>query len=190
MLAPYEEVQQRICDSVQVIHLGLEEFRTLIKGLLRQRFVSYISDDDLDDIVSDTLIWACVHIFQYNQELSSLATWLSAKAHYSALEFLRHHLHTTDIDPLADTLASEVEMRTLGVDPQNRALIDEALAKITPRRAEVIRKHYLDVLSIAAIAQELGISQAGVRSLLSRGLEDLRQIFGSQVPNHYAKEDR
>ena len=179
MLASYKEAEQRIRDAMQEIHLQLDTFRPLLKGLLRRKFGSYIGEEDLDNIVGDSLLWAATHICQYNHGLSPLPTWLSAKAHFFALEFLRRNLGDIDIEVLVDTLAAEIEIRTSGLDRLTNTALNEALAKITPRRADVIRKHYLDERSIAAIAEELDIRETSVRSLLSRGLEELRRVLRS-----------
>lgn len=177
MVAAYKEAEQRIHDAVQEIHLQLDKFRPLLRDSLARRFGYSIGEEDLTDIVSDTLLWVIEHIYRYNPELSSFPTWLNAKAHHLALEFLRRNPRGIDIEDLADTLATEIEFRSLGVERHANTALDEALSKLTSRRALVIRRHYLEERSVAAIAEELGIRETSVRSLLSRGLKELRQIL-------------
>jgi len=61
-----------------------------------------------------------------------------------------------------------------------RSEIDWALQHLSPHQRAVIVLRHLIGLSDAAIAQELGCSEATVRSHVTRGLQRMRDVLGEQ----------
>lgn len=64
------------------------------------------------------------------------------------------------------------------VDERDRVL--RALATLAPRRRAVVVLRFYEDLPEATIAALLGISVGTVKSQLSRGLEQLRPMLGTQ----------
>ncbi|GAB3922552.1 SigE family RNA polymerase sigma factor [Kribbella albertanoniae] len=66
----------------------------------------------------------------------------------------------------------------IGGPVDNRLLVIKALAQLAPgQRACVVLRYYND-LSVEETAEILGLSQGGVKSQTSRGLDRLRELLG------------
>jgi RNA polymerase sigma-70 factor (sigma-E family) len=66
----------------------------------------------------------------------------------------------------------------IGGPVDNRLLVIKALAQLAPsQRACVVLRYYND-LSVEETADVLGVSQGGVKSQTSRGLDRLRELLG------------
>lgn len=62
----------------------------------------------------------------------------------------------------------------------NAAVVSAALGVLDPARREAIEAHFLRARPLEEIARELGTTAAGVRSLVYRGLADLRERLGRE----------
>jgi RNA polymerase sigma-70 factor (sigma-E family) len=84
----------------------------------------------------------------------------------------------------AEQPMADLPERAIGTDLAEgaavRSELDWALQHLSPhQRAVIVLRHYVG-LTDAAIAQELGCSQATVRSHVSRGLQRMRDVLGDQ----------
>jgi RNA polymerase sigma-70 factor (sigma-E family) len=76
-------------------------------------------------------------------------------------------------------VAEPPELTATREDSDLRLTLVAALRKLPPRSRAVVVLRYVDDHSIESVAQALGISPAAVKSLNSRGLEQLRGLLGS-----------
>jgi RNA polymerase sigma-70 factor (sigma-E family) len=76
-------------------------------------------------------------------------------------------------------VAEPGDLTATSVDADLRLTLVAALRKLPPRSRAVVVLRYVDDHSIESVAQALGISPAAVKSLNSRGLEQLRELLGS-----------
>jgi RNA polymerase sigma-B factor len=65
---------------------------------------------------------------------------------------------------------------------ENRETLDEAMARLPRREAEIIRLRFFEELTQSQIAQRLGISQVHVSRLLAQSLAILRSSFVDDPP--------
>ncbi|TNM42892.1 RNA polymerase sigma factor [Nocardioides albidus] len=71
-----------------------------------------------------------------------------------------------------------------GVGPEHVALVD-ALAHLDPAQREVVVLHHLADLSVAEIADQLGVPQGTVKSRLGRGRQRLGELLAErEEPSH------
>ncbi len=68
-----------------------------------------------------------------------------------------------------------------GVDADLRLTLISALGQLPPRSRAVLVLRYVDDHSIEAVAQMLGVTQAAVKSLTTRGLAQLREALGADA---------
>lgn len=75
------------------------------------------------------------------------------------------------------------EVQAADQDPwasaESRQDVLRALGALPPMQGAALVLHYMDQLSSAEIARELGRTEAAVESLLSRGREGFRRVLGS-----------
>ncbi|GAA1717036.1 SigE family RNA polymerase sigma factor [Kribbella yunnanensis] len=77
-----------------------------------------------------------------------------------------------------ETDEAALVMPDIGGPVDNRLLVIKALAQLAPsQRACVVLRYYND-LSVEETAEILGVSQGGVKSQTSRGLDRLRELLG------------
>jgi RNA polymerase sigma-70 factor (ECF subfamily) len=154
----------------------LWRYAPYLKWYLSSRFSGRMLSEDIEDIVSDTLVAAFYAGHQFNPTKAKLSTWLCAIAHYQALTFLRKRKHLSDIS--IDTLdwwpATGVQLGPLRDMGPSSAML-KALKQIPWDYARIIYYYYYLDLPATFIAQLLGISVGTLRVRLHRGRAMLRR---------------
>jgi RNA polymerase sigma-70 factor (ECF subfamily) len=148
--------------------------------------------EDAEDALQDTFLQAykALHTFE---ERSSFYTWVTRIAVNSALMILRRRRMRAEVSfdtPIeTEEATSAFEFKDTGPSPehicvhrQSYACMLQSISKLQPRLRQVIEMKMTDTCSIKEIAQALQISDAAVKSRLSRararlGLGLSRQEF-------------
>lgn len=157
----------------------LLDYAGRIETIIWRKFGGFIPKEDLQDIVADAILDGYRRGAEYDPRLSSISTWLSLLGSYKALRYLRvkKHFASQTLDDIAELLGSQIEQNTVPPTEGPSVRMEAALRKLSPQRAIAIRMHYYDGISFEQIAHEMGISTVSVRSLLSRGRDDLRELL-------------
>jgi len=74
------------------------------------------------------------------------------------------------MEPVEDVIIKQLQIEEIMV----------ILAKINPERAEALRLRYFANLKMREVADMLEKSEGAVKMLISRGLDDIRQILDIQ----------
>ncbi|MBC8162404.1 MAG: sigma-70 family RNA polymerase sigma factor [Roseiflexaceae bacterium] len=161
--------------------IGLSQRAGRLNTILTRQFGTYISAEDMKDIVGDTLIQAVRKGRRYDPHLSSLMRWLTVLGHYRALHFLREAalFSSATLDEVADHMSARIEERPQEVTEVPSGTMERLLRRLTKQQAKVIRWHFYDGLTIDEIAGLLNVDIVTIRSHKSRGLDSLRDMMSS-----------
>ncbi len=128
---------------------------------------------DAQDLTAQTFAAVLRKIDSYRAD-GSLAAWLTIIARNQAVSFYRRRRREVPLDDNAPLFAPATE-EIVGQRLQMAAVV-KGLQQLPAERAEVIRLRIFAELSTAETAQVMGKSEAAVKMLLHRALDDLRQI--------------
>ncbi len=145
------------------------------------RFIfSKVSDRDVaEDLTQNVFIrvFESLPRFKAKYELSPAAYFFTI-ARNQVIDFFRKDKHKLAHDDVADHenyIASPERPVTEKIQQkQERALIEDALKKLKPDHADVIRLKFLDGFSTKEIADKLNLTEANVRQMQVRALRKLR----------------
>lgn len=149
-----------------------------LKKEIRKKW-PYLTDADIDDIISETILQFYEERDKYDPAKASIKTWLTTKARYQALTLYRQRerLPTQTLTGLEETLAalSELVSDSDGNADSTSLALEEWLQKLPQRQKEVIQLSGQGV-SDSEIAQQLGITRKTVRVHRHQGIKHLRQL--------------
>jgi RNA polymerase sigma-70 factor (ECF subfamily) len=135
------------------------------------------STHDAQDLTAQTFTAALKSIDRYRAQ-GSLAAWLTVIARNLAINHYRRHkreVPLTDDTPLTTPATEEIVGQRLRM-----ASVVQALNQLPAERAEVIRLRIFAELSTSETAQAMGKSEAAVKMLLHRALNELRQYVAQE----------
>ena len=138
----------------------------LLRGFYRRRVRG--ADDDVEDMVQDTLIAVHTRRATYDRGRAFTA-WLYAVARYKMIDHFRRVGRLRPIDDLENLLvADEFEASSIA-----KLDIDDLLKQLPPKQARMIRATRLEGLSVAEAASAEGIGESDVKISVHRGLKAL-----------------
>lgn len=156
--------------------------------LLYQRYVKRVygylysrvgNVQDTEDLTTVTFMAALAQIKQYRGQ-GSLAAWLLAIAHHKSVDLHRQRHGHAPLTAAATLVDATPALDDLVIQEVQRAELERALHKLTPDRAEVIALRFFGELSNAEVAAIVGKSEAAVKMLIHRGLQELRLRLSPQ----------
>jgi RNA polymerase sigma-70 factor, ECF subfamily len=137
--------------------------------------------DDAEDVAQEAMMLAFRHRATFRGE-AKFTTWLYRVAVTTALMHLRQKRRRVEHVDLAD-----VELLASGLDPEERALVEESVTQAAQRLAElgnayrnVVRMRYAEGYSSTEVSRELGLKNATVKMRAHRGRAALRAALVSR----------
>jgi RNA polymerase sigma-70 factor, ECF subfamily len=140
-----------------------------------------------EDLTADvfTKAWAKIHTFTWNG--TSIRAWLCTIArntiadHYKIaathrLTYTEHLTHLENTHTTPTNTAEDTVLTTLAHDH-----LHHALNEITPRQQTVIRLRFLNELTVNETAQTMGTTNAAVKTLQWRALDNLRKAYAQDA---------
>jgi len=151
-----------------------ELYRRHLTRVYRYHMAHIGNVNDAEDLTSQTFIAALEGIRSF-RGTGSFAAWILGIASKKRLMFFRGSRPEVPLDtalyyPSADLPTDKAASQRLQLESVSRAL-----RKIPPDRAEAIILTYFGSLSNAEAGHVLNKSEAAVKMLVSRGLQDLRE---------------
>jgi RNA polymerase sigma-70 factor (ECF subfamily) len=129
---------------------------------------------DAEDLTSQTFMAAMESLRSF-RGTGSFAAWILGIASKKRLMYFRGNRHEVPLD-------AALQIPSPGLPTEKEALqrlklesVSRALKQISPDRAEAIALSYFGGLSNNEISRMLHKSEAAVKMLISRGLQDLRE---------------
>lgn len=154
-------------DGDAVAHAALLRLLVpLLRGFYRRRANG--SDDDIEDLVQETLIAVHTRRSTYDRDRAFTA-WLFAIARYKMIDNFRRAGRLRPIEGLEEMLVAEdFESGTIA-----RLDVEHLLAELPPKQARMIRATRIEGLSVSEAAQADGIGESDVKVSVHRGLKAL-----------------
>ena len=155
---------------------------------------------DAEDVLQETFIKAFRHLGGFDGR-SSLSTWLYRIATNEALMLLRRRKHPSiSIDEPVET-DTELEEPLQIVDwccmpetelmsSEARAYMDKAVEQLQPALRAVFLLRDIEGLSTEETSQVLDLSEAAVKTRLSRARMRLRELLSGYYGEHIARQSR
>ena len=128
---------------------------------------------DVEELASDVFIALWKNAGDISPQ--QLKGWLAKVARNKAVDWLRTHRETVDIEAVPITVDDGLWERM--DDMERRELIENALAKLNPEYRELFYRRYVLEQSSREIGEQMGLNAATVRTRLVRGRETLRSIL-------------
>lgn len=139
----------------------------------------YLSKEDIEDLIQDTLLEAMEKGDEYDPTKGTLRTWITTKAYGKAWRLGRSRMRLTS-RPLTDLDPVPVESSAPALRPTMQEVLQQLtplLQRLTERKANIIRLRFYEMLSVEDIALRLHISESAVRSHISQALRQLRSFL-------------
>ena len=189
--------------SLEALRAGdRSEFARLVEtySALIYRLGLRMLDDpqDAEDVLQETFIKAFRHLGGFDGR-SSLSTWLYRIATNEALMLLRRRKHPSiSIDEPVET-DTELEEPLQIVDwccmpetelmsSEARAYMDKAVEQLQPALRAVFLLRDIEGLSTEETSQVLDLSEAAVKTRLSRARMRLRELLSGYYGEHIARQ--
>ncbi len=156
------------------------------------------SSDDGEDIIADTFLKALERIDQFTwQGDGSFAAWLFRIAHNSIQDYYRlkgRSNGAVSMEDMPDVFAGPSVPEDALTQKEQFELLSRLIARLSPRRQEVITLRFFGGLRNHEIARTLELDERTIASHLCRALDDLNQMYTDElrptvarirgVPNH------
>jgi RNA polymerase sigma-70 factor (ECF subfamily) len=144
------------------------------------------NDDGAEEVVQSTLIRAVRKLHTYRGE-AALFTWLCTICRHEIGLWLERKGRTPEVSLTEDVprLRMALDAASLGSgDPESEAgrcelsaLVQLTLAELPERYGKVLEWKYIQELSVAEIANRLGVGYKATESLLTRARDAFRDAF-------------
>ena len=153
-----------------------ELYRRHVTRVYRYHMAHVGNVKDAEDLTSQTFIAALEGIHSYRGS-SSFAAWVIGIASKKRLMFFRRNGSRPEIPLDAALHYPSLNLPTDKAAAQHLQLesVARALRQISPDRSEALILTYFGGLSNAETGRVLGKSEAAVKMLIARGLQDLRE---------------
>jgi RNA polymerase sigma-70 factor, ECF subfamily len=159
---------------------------TYARRVYRKLLTMTKNKEDAEDALQDTFLRAYMALHTF-EERSSFYTWVTRIAINSALMILRRRRIRSEVsfDSPGETeeTVSSLDFKDTGPSPehicahrQSHAYMLRSIWNLQPRLRQVIQMQMVDNYSIREIAQALTISEAAVKSRLSRARARLASV--------------
>lgn len=154
---------------------------TKLHDLYRGRIYSYlnrraVSPHDAEDLTQDVFLLAWRAIGRYRRAGSPFVAWLIAIAHNTVVSYhrRRHRIEQwLDDDEVEHAAEANSSSGTDGLIDQ--LTVQKLLQRLRPHHKQVLTLRFLDDLSHRDVARTLRKSEANVRVLQHRALEEVRR---------------
>jgi RNA polymerase sigma-70 factor (ECF subfamily) len=150
-----------------------ELYRRHVKQVYRYHIAHTGSVTEAEDLTSQTFMAALEGLRSYRGS-SSFASWLMGIASHKRALFFRGRRMELPLESAAQVASRELPTDQAALQRLQVASISEALRHISPDRAEAIVLCTFAGLTFREAAGLLRKSEAAVKMLVSRGLQDLR----------------
>lgn len=148
-------------------------YRQYVTRVYRYHIAHTCNVKDAEDLTSQTFIAALEGIRSYRGD-GSFAAWILGIASRKRLMFFRGNKREISLDAAAHHPSPGLPTDKAAIQRLELESVSRALSQISPERAEAIILSFFGGLSNTEISNVFGKSEASVKMLISRGIQDLR----------------
>ena len=178
MATQVKEQDEAEVDLAQRAMTDIEAFAELYRRHLTRVYrylVAHVGNSkDAEDLTSQTFLAALEGIGSFRGS-GSFAAWILGIASRKRLMFYRGSKPEVPLDDAIHYPSPELPTDRAAAQRLQLQSISRALKKLSPDRAEALILTYFGGLSQAEAGRVLNKSEAAVKMLISRGLQDLRE---------------
>jgi RNA polymerase sigma-70 factor (ECF subfamily) len=175
------QLEQQDKDEIDLAHHAItsvdafaELYRRHLTRVYRYHVAHVGNVKDAEDLTSQTFMAALEGIRSFRGS-GSFAAWIMGIASKKRLMFFRSGKPEVPLDAAAHYPSPELPTDKAASQRLQLESVSRALRQISPDRAEALILTYFGGLSNAEAGQVLNKSEAAVKMLVSRGLQDLRE---------------
>ncbi len=157
-------------------------FVTLYQRHLKRVYVYHLArtgnDQDAQDLTSETFLAALDGLAAYHPE-QSFAAWLFGIAHHKLADFFHKKGRESSLEEVDDPPSPGPPLEQLAVHHGDLRRLRQALELLSEDRVDALSLRFFSDLNLAEIALVMGKSEAAVKMLIYRGLQELRDRLGA-----------
>jgi len=165
------------------------QFVALYQRHYRRVYVYHLArtgnEQDAQDLTSETFMAALDSLAAYRPEAGnshehSFAAWLFGIARHKLADFFDNWVPQSSLEEVGERPLSTTEYlpEQAAVQRSDLTRLRQLLALLPEERADALSLRYFSELSLAEVAQVMDKSEAAVKMLIHRGLQELRDRFG------------
>jgi RNA polymerase sigma-70 factor (ECF subfamily) len=165
------------------------QFVALYQRHYRRVYVYHLArtgnEQDAQDLTSETFMAALDSLAAYRPEAGnshehSFAAWLFGIARHKLADFFDNWVPQSSLEEVGERPLSTTEYlpEQAAVQRSDLTRLRQVLALLPEERADALSLRYFSELSLAEVAQVMDKSEAAVKMLIHRGLQELRDRFG------------
>jgi RNA polymerase sigma-70 factor (ECF subfamily) len=144
---------------------------------LNRRLGRALGKEDLDDLTQDTLALLWPRLATYNGQ-AALESWIYGFCLNGLMNALRKQRRRKSADTPSEELADELGMEDRPLeDGFERVRLREALGRLPPVEARVVRLRYYEELTFDQIGQQLVLSPNTAKAAFYRGMKRLEEFL-------------
>jgi RNA polymerase sigma-70 factor (ECF subfamily) len=170
---PMDEIQLAR-ESISSVDAFAELYRRHVTRVYRYHIVNTGNPKDAEDLTSQTFIAALEGIRSFRGS-GSFAAWIMGIASKKRLMFFRGRKPELPLDSALHYPSPNLPTDKAAIQRLHIEAVARALRQIAPERADAISLSYFSGLSNSEVSRVLNKSEAAVKMLISRGLQDLRE---------------
>jgi RNA polymerase sigma-70 factor (ECF subfamily) len=170
---PIDEIQLAR-EAISSVDAFAELYRRHITRVYRYHIVNTGNPKDAEDLTSQTFIAALEGIRSFRGS-GSFAAWIMGIASKKRLMFYRGRKPEIPLEEALHYPSPSLPTDKVALQRLQLEAVARALRHIAPERAEAISLSYFGGLSNSEVSRVLNKSEAAVKMLISRGLQDLRE---------------
>jgi RNA polymerase sigma-70 factor (ECF subfamily) len=144
------------------------------------------NEQDAQDLTSETFLAALDSIAAYRPEYDhrherserSFAAWLFGIAHHKLADFFQKRVPQSSLEEVGERPAGDMPPEQAAGQRSDLTRLRQLLALLPEERADALSLRFFSDLSLAEVAQVMDKSEAAVKMLVYRGLQELRDRFG------------
>ena len=170
---PMDEIQLAR-EAISSVEAFAELYRRHVTRVYRYHIVNTGNPKDAEDLTSQTFVAALEGIRSFRGS-GSFAAWIMGIASKKRLMFYRGRKPEFPLEAALHYPSPSLPTDRAAIQRLQLESIARALRLIAPERAEAISLAYFGGLSNSEVSRVLKKSEAAVKMLISRGLQDLRE---------------
>ena len=144
------------------------------------------NEQDAQDLTSETFLAALDGITAYRPERNQLSerseysftAWLFGIAHHKLADFFHKRVPQSSLEEVDERPVADPSPEKASVRRSELRRVRQVLALLPEERADALSLRFFSDLSLAEVAQVMDKSEAAVKMLIYRGLQELRDRLG------------